>query len=49
MSAAKSIDIKKSVVDTVRVISESRGWSVSLSTMEPNGCRFHVELNPVKT
>jgi len=33
----------------VQRICESQGWSVSLSTMEPNGCRFHVELNPVKT
>lgn len=33
----------------VQRICESQGWSVSLSTMEPNGCRFHVELSPVKT
>ncbi|KAA5839912.1 HAMP domain-containing histidine kinase [Pseudomonas chlororaphis] len=29
----------------VQRICEDQGWSVSLSTMEPNGCRFHVELN----
>ncbi|MNQ67872.1 Osmolarity sensor protein EnvZ [compost metagenome] len=28
----------------VQRICENQGWSVSLSTMEPNGCRFHVEL-----
>ncbi|EXF92533.1 histidine kinase [Pseudomonas fluorescens HK44] len=31
----------------VQRICENQGWSVSLSTMEPNGCRFYVELgNP---
>ncbi|MGE7959117.1 sensor histidine kinase [Pseudomonas sp. NPDC089530] len=30
----------------VQRICEDQGWSVTLSTMEPNGCRFHVELNP---
>jgi signal transduction histidine kinase len=30
----------------VQRICEDQGWSVSLSTMEPNGCRFEVELNP---
>ncbi|AJO80314.1 HAMP domain-containing sensor histidine kinase [Pseudomonas sp. MRSN 12121] len=29
----------------VQRICEDQGWSVTLSTMEPNGCRFHVELN----
>lgn len=29
----------------VQRICEDQGWSVSLSTMEPNGCRFQVELN----
>ena len=29
----------------VQRICEDQGWSVSLSTLEPNGCRFHVELN----
>ncbi|ALI00251.1 sensor histidine kinase [Pseudomonas sp. FW306-02-F02-AA] len=28
----------------VQRICENQGWSVSLSTMEPNGCRFYVEL-----
>ncbi len=28
----------------VQRICENQGWSVSLSTMEPNGCRFHVLL-----
>lgn len=28
----------------VQRICENEGWSVSLSTMEPNGCRFYVEL-----
>ncbi len=32
----------------VQRICENQGWSVSLSTMEPNGCRFHVELSQVK-
>ncbi|WP_339504369.1 sensor histidine kinase [Pseudomonas sp. RL_105y_Pfl2_101] len=30
----------------VQRICENQGWTVSLSTMEPNGCRFEVELNP---
>ncbi|SEN13352.1 Signal transduction histidine kinase [Pseudomonas sp. ok272] len=29
----------------VQRICESRGWSVELSTMEPNGCRFYVALH----
>jgi signal transduction histidine kinase len=29
----------------VQRICENQGWSVSLSNMEPNGCRFHVDLN----
>ncbi|MDB6144009.1 MAG: histidine kinase [Pseudomonas sp.] len=29
----------------VQRICENEKWSVSLSTMEPNGCRFHVELS----
>ncbi|OAB53606.1 sensor histidine kinase [Pseudomonas thivervalensis] len=29
----------------VQRICENRGWTVSLSTMEPNGCHFEVELN----
>lgn len=33
----------------VQRICESQGWVVSLSTMEPSGCRFHVELNQVKS
>ncbi len=28
----------------VQRICENQGWSVTLSTMEPNGCRFHVQL-----
>lgn len=28
----------------VQRICENQGWTVSLSHMEPNGCRFHVEL-----
>ena len=32
----------------VQRICENQGWSVSLSTMEPNGCRFQVELSQVK-
>ena len=31
----------------VQRICENQGWSVSLSTMEPNGCRFHVLLSQV--
>jgi signal transduction histidine kinase len=30
----------------VQRICEDQGWTVSLSTMEPNGCRFEVELSP---
>ena len=30
----------------VQRICENQGWTVSLSTMEPNGCRFEVDLNP---
>lgn len=30
----------------VQRICENQGWSVSLSNMEPHGCRFRVELNP---
>ncbi|VVN99163.1 sensor histidine kinase [Pseudomonas fluorescens] len=30
----------------VQRICENQGWCVSLSTMQPNGCRFHVRLNP---
>jgi signal transduction histidine kinase len=29
----------------VQRICENQGWSVSLTTMEPNGCRFQVQLN----
>ncbi|MGF6557654.1 signal transduction histidine kinase [Pseudomonas sp. S30_BP2TU TE3576] len=29
----------------VQRICENQGWSVSLTTMEPNGCRFQVELS----
>ncbi|CAI8962273.1 Histidine kinase [Pseudomonas sp. IT-P253] len=32
----------------VQRICENQGWSVSLTTMKPNGCRFHVELHPSK-
>lgn len=32
----------------VQRICENQGWRVSLSTMEPNGCRFQVELQQVK-
>ncbi|WP_085580284.1 MULTISPECIES: HAMP domain-containing sensor histidine kinase [unclassified Pseudomonas] len=28
----------------VQRICENQGWSVNLSTMEPNGCRFEVDL-----
>jgi signal transduction histidine kinase len=28
----------------VQRICENQGWSVSLTNMEPNGCRFQVEL-----
>ena len=30
----------------VQRICENQGWSVSLTTMEPHGCRFKVELHP---
>jgi signal transduction histidine kinase len=30
----------------VQRICENQGWTVSLTTMEPNGCRFEVELSP---
>ena len=30
----------------VQRICDSQGWRVTLTTMEPNGCRFHVVLNP---
>ncbi|MGX1176501.1 sensor histidine kinase [Pseudomonas sp. R151218B TE3479] len=30
----------------VQRICENQAWTVSLSTMEPNGCHFEVELNP---
>ncbi|MDR9754565.1 HAMP domain-containing sensor histidine kinase [Pseudomonas sp. SZMC_28357] len=30
----------------VQRICENQGWVVSLSTMDPSGCRFQVELNP---
>lgn len=33
----------------VQRICENQGWSVSLSTMEPNGCRFHVQLSQAGT
>jgi signal transduction histidine kinase len=29
----------------VQRICENQGWSVSLSNVEPNGCRFRVDLN----
>ncbi|BBP57716.1 HAMP domain-containing sensor histidine kinase [Pseudomonas sp. St316] len=30
----------------VQRICENQGWTVSLSTMKPNGCRFEVALSP---
>jgi signal transduction histidine kinase len=30
----------------VQRICENQGWSVSLTNMEPNGCRFQVDLTP---
>ncbi len=33
----------------VQRICENQGWSVSLSPMEPNGCRFYVELTQTQT
>jgi signal transduction histidine kinase len=32
----------------VQRICENQGWSVSLSNMEPHGCRFQVELHTSK-
>ncbi|MNG35700.1 osmolarity sensor protein [compost metagenome] len=29
----------------VQRICENQGWTVSLTNMEPNGCRFQVELS----
>jgi signal transduction histidine kinase len=29
----------------VQRICENQGWNVSLTTMEPNGCRFQVTLS----
>jgi len=29
----------------VQRICENQGWHVSLTTMQPNGCRFHVDLS----
>ncbi len=29
----------------VQRICENQGWNVSLTNMEPNGCRFQVELS----
>jgi signal transduction histidine kinase len=31
----------------VQRICENQGWTVNLSTMEPNGCRFEVDLGKV--
>ena len=31
----------------VQRICENQGWSVSLTTREPTGCRFQVELSPI--
>jgi signal transduction histidine kinase len=33
----------------VQRICENQGWSVSLTNMEPNGCRFQVELSSSRT
>ena len=33
----------------VQRICENQGWTVSLTTMEPNGCRFQVELQASST
>jgi signal transduction histidine kinase len=30
----------------VQRICENQGWNVSLTNMEPNGCRFQVDLSP---
>jgi signal transduction histidine kinase len=30
----------------VQRICENQGWTVSLTNMEPHGCRFEVELCP---
>lgn len=32
----------------VQRICENQGWTVTLSTMTPNGCRFQVDLNQAK-
>ncbi|QOQ75566.1 HAMP domain-containing histidine kinase [Pseudomonas poae] len=32
----------------VQRICENQGWTVSLSPMDPHGCRFHVQLSQVK-
>ena len=32
----------------VQRICDSQGWRVTLTTMEPNGCRFRVELGPAE-
>jgi len=29
----------------VQRICDDQGWKVKLSAMEPNGCRFHVDLS----
>jgi signal transduction histidine kinase len=33
----------------VQRICENEGWTVNLSTMEPNGCRFRVELAEISS
>jgi signal transduction histidine kinase len=33
----------------VQRICENQGWSVSLTTMDPNGCRFEVQLLTLST
>ncbi|MEB0045063.1 MULTISPECIES: HAMP domain-containing sensor histidine kinase [unclassified Pseudomonas] len=33
----------------VQRICENQGWTVSLTTMEPNGCRFEVQLGQLET
>ena len=32
----------------VQRICENQGWTVTLSTMSPSGCRFQVDLNQAK-
>jgi hypothetical protein len=32
----------------VQRICENQGWTVSLDTMEPNGCRFSVDFGKAK-